>query len=94
MKNSVLGDARLRGNFNKWLDKQSVQRYNTPGLDHNRAGQGVNATQGWKNFAQRPRQDVGKHYQNFFRNRSNEQAGMPTPAKPASAHPPNTIRRV
>ena len=94
MKPSVLKDARLRGNFNKWLDKQAVQRYNVPGVDYNRAKQSINATQGWKNFAQRPRQDVGKHMQSFFRNRSNEQAGMPTPAKPASAHPPNTIRRV
>lgn len=91
---SVLKDARLRGNFNKWLDKQSVSRYNVKGLDYNAAGQAQNKVGGWKNHQQAPRQDVGRMYQSFFRNRSNEQAGMPRPAQPASAHPPVGPRRV
>ena len=91
---SILKDARLRGNFNKWLDKQAAQRFNTPGLDHNRAGQYKNAMGGWKNAQQSPRQDVGKQFQNFFRNRSNEQPGLPRPAQPATAHPPVGPRRV
>lgn len=91
---SIMKDARLRGNFNKWLDKQSVQRYNTPGLDYNRAGQAQNAVGGWKNYQQKSRNDIGRQYQDFFRNRSNEQAGMPTPAQPASAHPPIGPRRI
>ncbi len=93
MSNGLMKDARLRGNFNKWLDKQSVARYNTPGLDYNRSRQGINAVEGRKNFQQRPRQATGDMYQSFFRNRSNEQAGMPRPAKPATAHAPIGPRR-
>lgn len=94
MKKSVLSDARLRGNFNKWLDKQAQQRLNTPGLDYNRAGQALNAVGGWKNHQQKPRKDTGTMYQNFFRNRSNEQASMPRPAQPATANPPVGPRRI
>ena len=94
MKNSIMRDARLRGNFNQWLNKQSVQRLNPPGLDLNRSKQGVNATAGWKNQQMRPRQGAGNMYQNFFRNRSNEQASLPRPAQPATAHAPNTMRRM
>jgi hypothetical protein len=81
----------MRGEFQKFLGKQSDNRRNTPGLDYNAYGQAANAVAGSQNFRanNKPRQDQGTAYQNFLRNKPNEQAGVATPAQAAMA--PNVL---
>ena len=93
MSKQLLRDARLRGNFNKWLNKQRVSRWNQIGQDPHRGGQYMNAAMGHVNQSKRPQQIGGQAYQNYFRNKSNEQPGLPTPTPPASAAPPVGPRR-
>lgn len=93
MTKSVMKDARLRGNFNKWLDKQATSRWNSPGMDPNRPRQYMNSALGYLNQSQRPNQVGGEPYQNRYRNRANEQPGLPTPTPPATARPPVGPRR-
>lgn len=91
MSKSFLTDARLRGEYKKFLGQQSTYRRNAPGVDYNAAGQGRNAVAGaqYHKATAKPRLNYGQQYQNSYRNRPNEQAGIATPAEPAMA--PTTL---
>lgn len=84
-RRGILKDPRLRGNYADWLRKQSSAPRNVPGQDANRAQQAVSAVQGkqYHTATNRPLYTVGQRLQQAYRNRPNEQAGLPTPATPA-----------
>lgn len=91
-----LTDARLRGEYKKFLNGQSTYKRNTPGLDYNASGQGQSAVQGTMyqtRAAAKPRLNFGQQVQNTYRNRPNEQAGLATPAQPATAPTTLPMRR-
>ena len=90
-KKSFFNDPRMRGEFKRFLGDQSSYRRNTPGLDYNKAGQAANATAGTQNYkgVNKPKADQGQMYQDFLRNRPNEQAGTGTPA--AAPMAPNVL---
>lgn len=82
-RRGFLKDPRIRSKFQNFLAGATTRR-NVPGLDLNRAGQGVNAILGRQTFraAARPQVNQGGRIQQFHRNRSNEQGGLAKPSTP------------
>jgi hypothetical protein len=82
-RRGFLKDPRLRSKFHNFLAGATTRR-SVPGLDLNRAGQGVNAILGRQTHrtAGRPRVNTGGRVQQFHRNRSNEQGGLARPSAP------------
>jgi hypothetical protein len=85
-KRGFMKDPRLRSKYREFLESRGSAPYNPPGLDRNRGAQAVNAVQGRGTYqtTERPRYGGGDRLQQFLRNRSTEQAGLPRPAAPAS----------
>lgn len=85
IKRGVLADPRMAGKYREFLASRGTAPYNPPGLDYNRGQQTRNAMQGRDTYrtTQRPRFGGGDRLQQFLRNTSNEQAGLPRPAQPA-----------
>lgn len=87
---SFMRDPRIQSTFQQMLKrKPQAQAPQPKGVDHARAQQGVNAVKGaWTHRnAQRPKKLMNTLMQNYYRNRSNEQAGVGTPAAPQQADP-------
>lgn len=91
-----LKDPRLRSKYRDFIMSRGSSPSNPPGLDYNRGQQSVNAVQGvgTHQTTSRPRLGGGDRLQQFVRNRTAEQGGIPKPAAPASvqfARPRRTL---